>query len=158
MRPLRTNKGAIAPLFDRLFDDDPGVHTEPVPRRYLDLDGLAESVEFEIQEVLTTRCGIGESDIDYADRSVVNYGLVDLSHLFTTNPNDRQRIARHVARTIAAYEPRLTKVNVVVEDIVKELGEVVLRVEGDLLYGDQRVPISFPVRIAGASGGGGGGY
>lgn len=155
MRPLKTTKGAIAPLFDRLFDDNPGVTNEPVPRRFLDLDGLAASVEFEIQEVLTTRCGIGESDIDYSDRSVVNYGLVDLAHLYTTNPNDRKRLARHVARTIAAYEPRLTKVNVVVEDIVKEIGEVILRVEGALRYGDQLVPISFPVRISGTAGGSG---
>lgn len=155
MRPLRTTKGAIAPLFDRLFDDDPGVTNEPIPKRYLDLDGLVESVEFEIQEVLSTRCGIGESDIDYTDRSVVNYGLVDLAHLFTANPNDRQRIARHVARTIAAYEPRLTKVNVVVEDVLKEVGEVALRVEGNLRFGDQTIPISFPVRISGTAGGGG---
>ena len=63
MRPLRTKSGALAPLFDRLTDEDPGVPNEPVPRRYLDLDGLAESVQREIQVLVNTRCGWGESEI-----------------------------------------------------------------------------------------------
>lgn len=149
MRSLRTKKGAAAPLFDRLIDDDPGVPNEPVPRRYLDLDGLAESVRQEIHTVLNTRCGWGESEIDYESRGVPDYGLIDLSHLYTNNPQDRAKVARHVARTIAAYEPRMTQVNVVVEGIQKETKRLDLRIEGGLRFGTMIEPVSFPLRIDG---------
>ncbi|MDW3207081.1 MAG: type VI secretion system baseplate subunit TssE [Alphaproteobacteria bacterium] len=151
MRPLRTKSGALAPLFDRLTDEDPGVPNEPVPRRYLDLDGLAESVQREIQVLLNTRCGWGESDIDYDNRGVPDFGLVDLSHLFTANVQDRRKVARHVAKTIAAYEPRLLNVAVVVEAIQKETGRLDLRVEGGLRFGEAIEPISFPIRVDGTA-------
>lgn len=153
MQPLRTKKGALAPLFDRLTDDEPGVPNEPVPRRYLDLDGVAESVQREIQTLLNTRCGWGETEIDYDDRGVPDFGLIDLSHLYTGNPRDRQALARHVAKTIAAYEPRMTRINVVVEAVQKETGRLQLRVEGGLRFGDTVEPISFPVQVDGTSGG-----
>lgn len=151
MRPLRTKKGDLAPLFDRLSDEDPGVSSEPVPRRFLDLDGLADSVQREIHTLLNTRCGWGEDEIDYDQRGVPDFGLVDLSHLYTGSLTDRQKIARHVARTIAAYEPRLVKVAVTVEAIQKETGTLQLQISGGLRFGDGVEPISFPVRIDGTA-------
>lgn len=151
MRPLRSKKGAFAPLFDRLTDEAPGVPSEPIPRRYLDLDGLAESVQREIHTVLNTRCGWTEDEIDYDQRGVVDYGLIDVSHLFTTNPIDQQKLARHVARTIAAYEPRMTRVNVTVERMQRETGRLDLRIDGGLRFGDAIEPVSFPVRIDGTA-------
>ncbi|MEQ8442961.1 MAG: type VI secretion system baseplate subunit TssE [Alphaproteobacteria bacterium] len=149
MRPLRTKKGDLAPLFDRLCDDNPGVSNEPVPRRYLDLDGMAESIQREIQTLLNTRCTWGEDAIRDLERGVLDYGLVDLSHLYTENPRDKQRVARAVAQTIAAYEPRLTKVNVTVEAVRKETGRLDLIVSGGMRFGDVIEPLSFPIRIDG---------
>lgn len=151
MPPLQSRKGAPAPLFDRLCDDDPGVPTEPVPRRYLDLDGLAQSVEREIHTLLNSRSGLTEGEVDYDHRSVSDYGLVDLSHLFTDNPRDKERVARHVARTIAAYEPRLTGLRVVVEAVRRQTGTLDLRIEGGLKFGSTVEPISFPLRIDGTA-------
>lgn len=151
MPPLQSRKGAPAPLFDRLCDDDPGVSAEPVPLRYLDIDGLAESVRREIATLLNSRCGLGEDEVDYAFRSVTDFGLVDLSHLFTDNPRDTARVAQHVARTIAAYEPRLTGVHVAVEAVRRQTGTLDLRVEGGLRFGDTVEPISFPLRVDGTA-------
>jgi type VI secretion system lysozyme-like protein len=111
---------------------------------------MRESVEREIHTLLNTRCPLGESVVDYETRSVIDYGLVDLSHYFTGNPNDRKRVAMHVAKTIAVYEPRLTRVNVVVEGIRRETGRLDLRVDGGLRVGTTIEPVSFPVRIEGA--------
>lgn len=151
MPPLLSRKGAPAPLFDRLCDDDPGVSAEPVPRRYLDLDGLADSVRREIHTLLNSRSGLTEEEIDYEARSVADYGLADLSHLFTDNPRDKERVAQHVARTIAAYEPRLTGVHVAVEAVRRQTGTLDLRVEGGLRFGDTVEPISFPLRVDGTA-------
>jgi type VI secretion system protein ImpF len=151
MPPLQSRKGAPAPLLDRLCDDDPGVAAEPVPRRYLDLDGLAGSVRREIGTLLNSRCGLTEDEIDYETRSVADFGLIDLSHLFTDNPRDRERLARHVARTIAAYEPRLIRVHVTVEALRRQTGTLDLRIDGGLRFGETVEPISFPLRVDGTA-------
>lgn len=150
MRGTRRMDGALTPLFDRLIDEAPGVPSEPVPKRVLDVDGVRDSVEREIHILLNTRCPLGESVVDYETRSVIDYGLVDLTHYFTGNPNDRKRIARHVAKTIAVYEPRLTRINVVVETVKRETGTLELRVDGGLRVGTHIEPVSFPVRVEGA--------
>jgi len=149
MPTLRKSKGDLAPLFDRLSDESPGVSNEPVPRRYLDLDGMAESIQREIQTLLNTRCTWGEAAIRDQERTVLDFGLVDLSHLYTDNERDKRRVARAVAQTIAAYEPRLTKVNVTVEAVRKETGRLDLLVSGGMRFGDVVEPISFPIRIDG---------
>ncbi|NMM44352.1 type VI secretion system baseplate subunit TssE [Rhodospirillaceae bacterium KN72] len=151
MASLRKTTGAPVPLFDRLTDDNPGVPSEPVPRRVLDLDGLATSVRREVHTIINTRCGWTEDEIDYDDRGVPDFGLVDLSHLFTNNMRDREKIARHVARTIAAYEPRLTKVAVTVEAVQSRTGRLDLVVSGGLRFGETIEPISFPARIDGTA-------
>lgn len=148
MVALKPGKGAPAPLLDRLVDDDPSVRSEPMPRRSLDLEGLAESVEREVRRVLNTRCSFRESEIDYDRRTVIDYGLVDISPYFTGNPQDQARLSRHVARTIAAYEPRLSRISVTVERMHKETRALDVRIDGELIYEDVVQPISFPIRIA----------
>lgn len=148
MVALKPNKGAPAPLLDRLVDDDPQVRSEPMPRRTLDLEGLAASVETEVRRVLNTRCPFRERDIDYEARTVVDYGLIDISPYFTGNPQDQARLSRHVAQTIAAYEPRLSRIAVTVERLHREVRALDVRIDGDLIYDDVVQPVSFPIRIA----------
>jgi len=141
-------KIAPVPLLDRLQDENPRVPAEPEPYRAIDLDGLKASVEREVRTLLNTRCPFPEDEIDYADRSVVDYGLIDMSPYFTSNVEDQRRISQHVARTIAAYEPRLTRINVTVERVRREAHVLTVRIDGGVRYGDMVEPVSFPVAIA----------
>lgn len=148
MRPLQQFEGAPVPLFDRLSDDAPGVRAEAEPRRVLDLDGLKESVGREIEILLNTRCPLKEEDIDYKTRSVIDYGLVDIAPYFTRSVDDRRRLSQHIARTIAVYEPRLTRVSVTIEDMSRETHRLLVRVDGAVRFGNVVHPVSFPVHVS----------
>ncbi|MEQ8603815.1 MAG: type VI secretion system baseplate subunit TssE [Marivibrio sp.] len=148
MRPLHKSDGARAPLFDRLIDDNPGTPGEPMPKIYLDIEGLADSVEREVRTLLNSRCPLTEVEIDYDARTVIDYGLIDLSGFFTADLQDQRRLSQHIARTIAAYEPRLAKVAVTVERLHREVRALDVVIAGEMRVGEIVHPIAFPVRIA----------
>jgi len=148
MRPLHKSDGARAPLFERLIDENPGTPGEPMPKIYLDVAGLADSVEREVRTLLNTRCPLSEAEIDYDKRTVIDYGLIDLSNFFTADLQDQRRLSQHIARTIAAYEPRLAKVAVTVERLHKEVRALDVVIAGEMRVGEIVHPIAFPVRIA----------
>ena len=77
---------------------------------------------------------------------MINYGLEDYSDLFTAGPDDQRRIVAHVRDTIERYEPRLTQVEVTIDEHqqrgVNRLGmeiRALLRVES------VREAVFFPV-------------
>ncbi|MBP5857371.1 type VI secretion system baseplate subunit TssE [Marivibrio halodurans] len=148
MRPLHSTDGARAPLFDRLIDETPSVTAEPIPRIAIDIEALARSIEREVRMLLNTRCPLRESEVDYGARTVIDYGLVDLNAFFTDSVEDKRRLASHVARTIAAYEPRLASVNVTIGGLHRETRVLEVEVSGEMRYGTVTQPIAFPVRIA----------
>lgn len=148
MRPLYKSDGARAPLFDRLIDDNPGTPGEPMPKIFLDADGVAASIEREVRTLLNTRCPLTEAEIDYDARTVIDYGLIDLSGFFTADVQDQRRLSQHIARTIAAYEPRLSRVSVTVERLHKEVRALDVVIGGEMRIGEFVHPIAFPVRIA----------
>jgi type VI secretion system protein ImpF len=148
MRPLHSDDGVRAPLLERLTDENPGVSTEPIPRRMLTIEKLAQSIEREVRVLLNTRCPLPEADIDYEYRSVVDYGLIDLNRFFTNSVEDKRRLSRHIAQTIAAYEPRLARVNVTIAAVHKEIKTLEVEVSGEMRFGQITHPLAFPVRIA----------
>lgn len=153
MRALKPRDGAPVPLFDRLTDTTPGVDFEPVPLRMHGPEALRASVRDEILTLLSTRAPDPEHVLDGRQRSVVDYGLADISHYFTRDRDDTERLARSVARTIAAYEPRLRKVAVRIDRMNRQHRSLEITIEGEIRIGRMVEPVSFPVSLE-ASGGG----
>ncbi|MDA0655403.1 MAG: type VI secretion system baseplate subunit TssE [Proteobacteria bacterium] len=145
--PLRLKQGVPAPLFDRLTDETPNVPMETVPFRVLDIDQLRASVVKEITTLLNTRCPVSEDWINQAERSVRDYGISDMAHYSTNSVEDSRRLSQMIARTIAAFEPRLSKIAVTVERIEHEFRRLAVQVDGLLRFGDIYEPVSFPVAI-----------
>lgn len=147
MRPLHPRDGAPVPLFDRLVDEDPGARLEAVPKRVLDKAGLIASVEREIATLLNTRAPEPEAVLDARERSAVDYGLADFSHYFTHDLEDADRLARTVARTVAAFEPRLAKVAVTVERLDRQHRRLQVTIKGEVRVGRVVEPVAFPVTV-----------
>ena len=147
MRALKPQTGAPSPLFDRLTDAAPGMAFEPVPKRTLSVEELRASIAREIRTLLSTRAPEPEHVLDGRERSVVDYGLADIGHYFTRDREDSERLARMVARTIAAFEPRLTKVAVRIDRSDRQHRSVELMVDGDIRVGRIVEPVSFPVAV-----------
>ena len=153
MRALKPQDGAPVPLFDRLTDSAPGVDFEPVPLRVLGSDALRASVQDEIRTLLSTRAPDPEHVLDLRERSVVDYGLADIAHYFTRDREDADRLVRSVARTIAAYEPRLRKVAVRLDRMDRQHSSIELTIEGEIRVGRMVEPVSFPVSVEAPGGG-----
>ena len=106
---------APVPLFDRLEDREPGVVFEVRPRRTLSAEGLRASLLREIGLLLATRRSVPTRSPGAGGQTVLDFGLPELSWFAPADVDRRARLARIVAATIAAHEPRLTEVEVELE-------------------------------------------
>jgi len=136
-----------APLFARLFDDEPRRPEEAQPRRVLTREKAIESIRVELSRILNTRCSATIAGLEGQERTVVNYGLPDFFTLNPTSETDRRRLARLIGDAIRAYEPRLR--NPLVDVSVEPGNSRVLRVtlDGMLVIGQLSEPVSFPMVI-----------
>jgi type VI secretion system lysozyme-like protein len=119
-------RGALLPLFDRLD------LTEPVEPVVLDPEGLARSIERELQHLLNTRGPLGMSELVDTPRHVINYGLPDFHALNTGSGRDGVTLVAAIRSTIEAYEPRLGNIDVKLLQNEHSPEAVVVAVTGDL--------------------------
>lgn len=147
MREPRRTEGARALLFERLVDHDPQSPGEPRPLRVLDPHELRESVRREVARLLNTRCPTPPEELGGRERTVLDYGLPDFSHLYTRDPRAQEALAQEVQRAVAAFEPRLRQVRAVVEPLRNSQRELWVRIDALLRVGEVMEAVSFPVAI-----------
>jgi type VI secretion system lysozyme-like protein len=138
---------ARAPLFSRLFDQEPRQREEAQPRRVLTRERLIESILGELSRVLNTRCSMTMAGLEGEERTVMNYGLPDFTTLNPTSEGDRQRLARLIVEAVRAFEPRLR--NPLVDVKADPVNGRVLRVRVDGMLEMEHLsePVSFPLVI-----------
>jgi type VI secretion system protein ImpF len=105
-------------VLDRLLDDEPAVTKEPPTNRRQDLRALEKSVARDVEALLNARRETLEelpSEFVEVNRSLLTYGLPDLTSLSLLNNDDRNRIRRAVEDAISHFEPRLQRVRVTLE-------------------------------------------
>lgn len=96
--------GAPVPLFERLVD---GVADGDGSAPSLDRDGLILSIAAEISSLLNTRLPRPRAALAGRARTVLDYGVPDLS-AFQPFDNEREtELVGELAVAIAAFEPRL---------------------------------------------------
>jgi len=99
-------------LFDRLTDYDPRNSREVPPPEWEQLRAHKESVARDLTNLLNVRRSDKDipEDFVYTRESLAAYGVVD----FTTAPMDREDIRRAIERAVRLFEPRLSRVQVIV--------------------------------------------
>ncbi len=134
-----------ASLLDRLSDDNPAaVEDEPVnphERRRRWQASLVRDVESllnarRVPEGLPT-------EFREAARSILQYGLPDLTGLSPLSVSDRTNILRAVEAALRLFEPRLTRVAVNLESGRKHEGSLRFSVNGLMRYDLEPEPIRF---------------
>ncbi|MBP2233051.1 type VI secretion system protein ImpF [Azospirillum agricola] len=141
----RIAQGVRAPLFDRLAAD---------PRegggsggRMLDRDGLRASIRRELDRLLNTRTPLAADELGRRPRGTLDYGLPDLSLFWPFDADSEARLARLVAATVAAFEPRLVNPRVTVARAGNERGRLRATVTGSVLLDGMVEPVSFPILL-----------
>jgi type VI secretion system lysozyme-like protein len=136
-----------APLFDRLIGSSRGAGWQIAASRTLSREELTESVRQELLRLFNTRCPLPADQLEDRPRTVLEYGIPDLSDFAPADHGDRLRLARTLEQAIEAYEPRLRQVRVTVDDPTSDrrLSAVI---EGVLVVDAVAEPVLFPTLLS----------
>ena len=122
-------------LLDRLADDEPEKKEESRDKRILSFTKLRQSVMRDLEWLLNAGCLDTSQDLsDYPQvkKSVLNYGLSDLSGTTASNV-DSTTLERMLRQTIVNFEPRILadslKVKVTNRD---KHNNIIFEIEGEL--------------------------
>ncbi len=99
-------------LLDRLIDLDPFSTVEPQPTRPESVREFKAGVRRDLEWLLNSRCtpAARPEGMEHVAKSVLYFGLSDLSSLSGDDPEDRVRLLHYIENAIATYEPRLSSV------------------------------------------------
>ena len=109
-------------VLDRLIDLEPDVSREPLWKYSFGMSELKEQVRRDLENLLNarhTRPDLADGPRDLA-RSILTFGLSDFTSWMDGHADSRERLRLIVERTIATFEPRLTHVQVKIEDPSRE--------------------------------------
>lgn len=125
-------------LLDRLTDDEPDKQLESRNRRVFSLRQIREAVLRDLSWLLNTPARSATEDFSLfpeVEKSVINYGIVDLAGLTASGVNLSQ-LEIMVARAIERFEPRVlsntVKVRAVVSKDQTERNTLAFEISGDL--------------------------
>jgi type VI secretion system protein ImpF len=136
----------VPSLLDRLLDDQPDAPREALSYRVDDLRGLKRSVARDLEAMLNSRqetLGDLPEDLVELRRSLLVYGLPDFTAFSLLGTRDRVRIRRALEDVIVAFEPRLERVRVVLEDSQPNERVLRFRVDGWLRVEPAPEPVTF---------------
>ena len=144
---LKPHDGAPAPLFDRLVDLEPMQKSEPFHQRVLDYDGLVGSIRLELSRLLDTRAPQSIEEWAKAEKTVLNYGVPDVTHLSCQDGSDVTLVKRLILAAIEAFEPRLANVRLTSEKPGPGSRNFSFNLEGEMVIGSMIEPVSFPLKV-----------
>lgn len=149
-RMARSNR--LTPsLLDRLTDHQPLNKRETVSAQGMSKRDYRASVLRDISWLLNTTnadSGLAFDDLDYAKKSVLNFGVVALSGQYLVD-DDRNMIAQSITQTLLAYEPRIIPTSLLVKALPMDDGyaarnQLSLEIKGQLWA--EPYPLEFLLR------------
>lgn len=152
MPVVRHKRGAPVLLFDRLIPrgqaSDFRLRVARMGwREVYDRKQLEASVAEQLGWLLNTRVPVSYAEMDArtrgGTRTTLDYGLPDLTVYRVDDASRTARLARHIAETIAIYEPRLANPRVQLRPRADRSDVLVAEIAGDLALGNVAVPVSF---------------
>ena len=95
---------------------------------------LRESLKRDMEWLLNTRRAViaGMERHPLANRSVMQYGLIDTSALSITSSNDQRRLQLAVQQCIDDFEPRLQNTRVTIESDDQKRRQLRFHIEGEI--------------------------
>jgi type VI secretion system protein ImpF len=106
----------VPSVLDRLIDLEPEVSREPQWSQSQTVREVMQAVRRDLESLLNTRKSryLDPDQFPQASRSVVTFGLPDISAVAASSLDDRELLRRAVEQSISQFEPRLTDIRVIV--------------------------------------------
>ncbi len=133
-------------LVDRLVDH----HSDRAGDDLPSLARLREGLRRDLEAMLNTRKRFlsWPSNLDELGRSLINYGLNDLTNESVASADFRQDFVAHVDEVLRRLEPRITSFEVVLLDNIEPLDLTLrFRIIGHVLLGDERQELHFDSHV-----------
>ncbi len=123
MSRLDSQTGLMPSILDRLIDPDSG---GTAWRRGYGVEQMVDAVRRDLEDLLNTRQSTAGEDLSgYPEtvRSVVGFGLPDLTSLNAITLQQREDIGRVIEAVVAMFEPRLKDIKATMIDADKSQKE-----------------------------------
>lgn len=132
-------------LLDKLLATDVDAHGRGTTPR-MNVEQVKESVARDIETLLNARPSFEPSQlVSYANvaRSMLTFGLTDITSLSVASDRDRLRITESIRRSIADHEQRLVQVEVSVHDSMGAGGGLRFSIRAKLKLTPSTEPVAF---------------
>jgi len=126
------------PLLDQLIDDDPGTREEAPPTAGQTYRQVIDALKRDLLDLLNTRerCMSWPKNLKELDRSILSYGIPDITGANLAAVKDRDAFLQSLAPVIRRGDPRYQSVRIVpaersesTDRILRFRIEAVVRVE-----------------------------
>jgi type VI secretion system lysozyme-related protein len=158
MSGYRRSRGASPLLFERLVDPrftpamSAGSRTSNAPTRLHTIEDLSASIARELEDLFNTRTPLPIDGLERRQkRTAIDYGIPDLSAFPLGEHEAVQRLARHIEEAVLAFEPRLQEPAVAILPDPRSAGAMIAVIRGTVRLEKMRVPVSFEMKLPGAS-------
>ena len=154
MSRFASNHAVTLSVFDRLVDSEPRNGREAPLTHARSVHQLKESVRRDLEWLLNTRLVaiLPDERLREVNRSAYVYGLPDFTAYSLSNPDDQNKLIRHLQAAIKLFEPRLGKVRVAPMDGLAATRTLRFRIEAMLLMDPAPEHISFDTVLQLSSG------
>jgi len=141
-------------IWDRLHDFEPGLSSDRVLSRHQAFQQLKDSVRRNLEWILNTRQDPEPppEGAKYLEKSVYNYGLPDMSSFALKSVADQNRLLKMLETTVAAYEPRLMNIRVIMDPPTSNVQALHFQIQGLLRVDPAPERIAFDTMLEVTSG------
>src|SRR6185369_11830822 len=150
MARAEPNTSIVPSILDRLLDEDPGVTREPMTGRFQGVRGMERAVARDREMLLNTRQEILQAlpdEFAEVNNSLLTYGLPDLSSFSLDSEDDRGRVRRVIEQAIANCEPRLERVQVILQAPRENERGLRFRIDALLRVDPAPEPVTFDAML-----------
>ena len=137
---------ARAGIFERLIDNEPFQKKDPTPMRTFNTRELMVSVALNISHLLNTRSSYNFDELEKMERSVLNFGIPELTYQSLGGESDKNKISKIIKDTIMFYEPRLKNIMVTCMSETS-CDKIFFQIDGEYTNEYFAQPVSFPISI-----------
>ncbi|MCC7340650.1 MAG: type VI secretion system baseplate subunit TssE [Bryobacterales bacterium] len=156
MSRYRPEEVVTQPLLDRLFDLNPDEKVDAPVTRLESVRRLKAALKRDMEWLLNTRhCPVMdemEDDAGELKRSLLNYGLPDISSMSVQSGKDHTRILRQMEEAVEMFEPRLRNVRITLSPVTKGSRTLRFGMEGMLMIDPAPEQVRFDTLLELTSG------
>lgn len=139
---------SLAPLFEKLLDEDTEIVFENTPKSLLTFKELQRSLIDDISRLLNTRLSFFWKDhVNSNHVSPFTYGVDITAAISTEDVVQMRELEIRIENALQRFESRLIEPKVSVQQIPDNLNMLFVNIDGHVMIENRRALVSFPISV-----------